>query len=45
MISVGIVLAVCIAAVVYMYVTAEEKPDTYEDLPQEHTERGVAKGA
>lgn len=44
-IGVGIVLAVCIAGVVYMYRSAEEVPETYEDLPKENIERSVAKGA
>lgn len=42
MIGVGIVLAVCIAGVAYMYLTAEEVPETYEDLPQENIKGGEA---
>lgn len=41
-IGVGIVLAVCIAAVVYMYRSAEEVPETYEDLPKENIKGGEA---
>lgn len=42
LIGVGIVLASCIAALVYMYRKAPLKPDDYEDWPPRNIKGGEA---